>query len=41
MSNLDEMLAQLGGAPLPPRLAMMDVAVFSALAAGVDDTSLV
>ena len=32
MSNLDEMLAQLGGAPLPPRLAMMDEAVFSALA---------
>ena len=32
MSNLDEMLAQLGGAPLPARLAMMDEAVFSALA---------
>ena len=32
MSNLDEMLAQLGGAPLPSRLAMMDEAVFSALA---------
>ena len=32
MRNLDEMLAQLGRAPLPPRLAMMDGAVFSALA---------
>ena len=32
MSNLDEMLAQIGGAPIPPRLAMLDVAVFSALA---------
>ena len=32
MSNLDEMLARIGGAPLPPRLAMMDEAVFSALA---------
>ena len=32
MRNLDEMLAQLGGAPLPARLAMMDGAVFSALA---------
>ena len=32
MRNLDEMLAQLGGAPLPARLAVMDEAVFSALA---------
>ncbi len=32
MSNLDEMLAQLGRAPLPLHLAMMDGAVFSALA---------
>ena len=32
MSKLDEMLAQIGGAPIPPRLAMMDGAVFSALA---------
>ena len=32
MSNLDEMLAQLGGAPLPSRLAMIDGAVISALA---------
>ena len=32
MSNLDEMLARIGRAPLPPRLAMMDEAVFSALA---------
>lgn len=32
MSNLDEMLAQIGRAPLPARLAMMDDAVFSALA---------
>ena len=32
MSNLDEMLARIGGAPLPLRLAMIDEAVFSALA---------
>ena len=32
MSNLDEMLAQLGGVPLPPRLAMIDETIFSALA---------
>ena len=32
MSNLDEILAQLGGMPLPPRLAMIDETVFSALA---------
>ena len=32
MNNLDDMLARIGGAPLPPRLAMMDEAVFSALA---------
>ncbi len=32
MSNLDKMLAQIGGAPLHPRLALMDEAVFSALA---------
>ena len=32
MNNLDDMLARIGGAPLPPRLAMMDDAVFSALA---------
>lgn len=32
MNNLDEMLAATGGAPLPPRLAMIDEAVFSALA---------
>ena len=32
MSNLDDMFARIGAAPLPPRLAMMDGAVFSALA---------
>ncbi len=32
MSNLDEMLAQIGGAPLPSRLATMDEAVFAGLA---------
>ena len=32
MNNLDDTLARIGGAPLPPRLAMMDDAVFSALA---------
>ena len=32
MNTLDEMLAQLGRAPLPPRLALMDGAVFSAMA---------
>ena len=32
MSNLDEMLARIGGAPLPSRLAMIDAAVISALA---------
>ena len=32
MSNLDEMLKQLGNAPLPSRLATMDEDVFSALA---------
>jgi hypothetical protein len=31
MSNLDEMLARMGSAPLPPRLAMMDEAVFAGL----------
>lgn len=32
MSNLDEMLAQIASAPLPPRLAMVDEAVFFGLA---------
>lgn len=32
MRNLDEMLTQLGNAPLPSRLAMMDEAVFAGLA---------
>lgn len=32
MSNLDDMLTRIGSAPLPPRLAIMDEAVFSALA---------
>ena len=32
MNNLDEMLARIGGAPLPSRLAMMDEAVFAGLA---------
>lgn len=32
MSNLDDMLAQIGNAPLPSRLAMMDEAVFAGLA---------
>ena len=32
MSNLDEILARIGGAPLPARLAMMDEAVFAGLA---------
>ena len=32
MSNLDEMLARIGGAPLPSRLATMDEAVFAGLA---------
>ncbi len=32
MSNLDEMLAQIGSAPLPSRLAIMDEAVFAGLA---------
>ena len=37
MANLDEMLTQLGNAPLDPRLAMIDEAVFAELAA--HDTS--
>lgn len=32
MSNLDEILAQMGNASLPPRLGMLDEAVFLALA---------
>ena len=32
MSNLDEMLARIAGAPLPSRLATMDEAVFAGLA---------
>jgi hypothetical protein len=32
MSDLDEMLARIGSAPLPSRLAMMDEAVFAGLA---------
>lgn len=39
MANLDEMLTQLGTAPLDPRLAMMDEAVLAGLAA--HDTSSV
>lgn len=33
MVNLDEMLTQLGNAPLDPRLAMIDEAVLAELAA--------
>ena len=33
MANLDEMLTQLGDAPLDPRLAGIDEAVFAGLAA--------
>lgn len=33
MANLDEMLTQLGNAPLDPRLAMIDEAVLAGLAA--------
>ena len=32
MSDLDEVLARIGGAPLPPRLATMDEAVLAGLA---------
>lgn len=32
MDNLDEMLTRLAGAPLDPRLASMDAAVFAGLA---------
>lgn len=32
MNNLDDMLARIGSAPLPPRLAMIDEPVLSALA---------
>lgn len=39
MANLDEILKQLGNAPLDPRLAMLDEAVFAGLAAR--DTSSV
>ena len=39
MNNLDEMLAQLGRAPLPPRLALMDGAVFSAMAERLGSSS--
>jgi hypothetical protein len=37
MANLDEMLTQLGNAPLDPRLAMIDEAVLAGLTA--HDTS--
>ena len=40
MANLDEMLTQLGNAPLDPRLAGIDEAVFAGLAARDTPTSI-